>query len=449
MPNKLREVAEKKTSVLSKILRIDSNSYGPDTHIIEKMQVRLNNPLFKLSFSDYELMCGNIMLTKMMSKVLDCEVKQLKKFCKYINVFKENLNSSPKSIKNKMKGLKKSKTMPIKNRGSLDLLPEDLLYEIVDKYISLFPTKYVLRSWIPVDKLLWFYLSQNPNALEMLKERARDENNMSETELNDLDEHNKLDWKYLSSSSNAIDLLKQNMDKIDWELLSTNSNAIELLKANPNKIYWESLSYNRNPQAIKLLEENLTKLTNECWRNLSKNPSAIKLLNANKDKIHWELLSENPNAIEILKENRDKIKWYYLSRNPNAIELLNKRIKEEDKFTDEDFDNLDEDDIIDWRYLSKNPNAIELLKKNFDKIYWVNLSANPNAIELLRENQVKIDWRYLSGNPNAIELLRENPNKINWRYLSGNQNAIELLKENPDNIDWNFLSSNPSIFEAK
>jgi hypothetical protein len=56
------------------------------------------------------------MITKMMAKVLECDEKQLKKFCKYINVFKENINSSPKSIKNKM---------------ALYKLPEELRTQIV------------------------------------------------------------------------------------------------------------------------------------------------------------------------------------------------------------------------------------------------------------------------------------------------------------------------------
>jgi hypothetical protein len=42
------------------------------------------------------------MMINMMSKVIKCDSKQLKKFCKYINVFIENIESSPKSIKNKI-----------------------------------------------------------------------------------------------------------------------------------------------------------------------------------------------------------------------------------------------------------------------------------------------------------------------------------------------------------
>jgi hypothetical protein len=128
MSTKLKEVTNKKTKILEKIFQLNNNSSivshsgrhssssGPETRVIANIQERINNPLFELSIADYELMCDNKMASKMMSKVLGCDEKQLKKFCKYINVFKENINSSPKSIKNKM---------------ALYKLPEELRTQIV------------------------------------------------------------------------------------------------------------------------------------------------------------------------------------------------------------------------------------------------------------------------------------------------------------------------------
>ena len=40
----------------------------------------------------------------------------------------------------------------------------------------------------------------------------------------------KIEWFSLSYNQNAVELLKENQDKIDWEALSFNKNAIELLK---------------------------------------------------------------------------------------------------------------------------------------------------------------------------------------------------------------------------
>ena len=57
------------------------------------------------------------------------------------------------------------------------------------------------------------------------------------------------------------------------------------------------------------------------WLFLSKNPNAIKLLEENPDKINWYYLSINPNAIKILEQNRDKINWYQLSKNPSIFQL--------------------------------------------------------------------------------------------------------------------------------
>lgn len=443
----LREVAEKKSKILSKILKIDSKSLetrrsssssGPDTIVIEKMQDRINNPLFELSIADYELMCGNKKLLKMTSTVLECEERQLKKFCKYINVFKENINSSPESIKNKMKS-----TMSLNN------LPYDLKTQIVEKYKLLFPIKYVLRSWIPEDKINWDILSGNPNSVDFLRENP-----------------DKIKWNMLSGNPNAIELLEERIkieaeldedelydlditEKISWNMLAKNPNpqVITILKANPTHINWMYLS--ENPNAIGLLKEKIAKekkmeesdyddlydIHKISWELLSENPNAIDLLKANPTKIIWERISKNPNAIKLIKKNLDNVDWVELSGNPNAIEILKA--------------NRDE---IDWSMLSENqnPKAITLLKANPDKIDWSELSGNPSAIKLLKANPAKIDWASLSGNKEAIELLKANPTKIDWNILSRNPNpkAIELFKENLDKIDFYFISANPAIFEA-
>ena len=335
----LQRLTKKKGDKLSKFLGIDSD---PSTRLIANMQSRINNPLFKLSMADYEVMCGNKMMVKMMSKVLGCKEKQLKKFCKYINVFSENIKSSPKSIKKKMIAIKNINAS--KKKGSLNLLPDDVYYLIVEQYKTIFKINYVLKDWVPNDNLHWDFLSMNPNTIELLK--ANLEN---------------IDWDFLSMNPNpeAIELLKANSNKINWEYLSQNPNAIELLKANPDKIDWYYLS--KNPNAIDMLKENPDEIY---WVSLSmnQNKEAIELLEANPTKIEWQLLSINSNAIELLKRNPEKIDWEYFS-------------------------------------LNQDPYAIALLKANPDKIDWEFLSENPAAIKLLQDNPQKIVWRALSGNP--------------------------------------------------
>ncbi len=122
----------------------------------------------------------------------------------------------------------------------------------------------------------------------------------------------KLNWQWLSSNPNAIDLLREKMDnenKLSQEVL----NKVNI----KDKIDWQKLS--GNSYAIELLEEKITK-ENEMSKEYLE---TFRVFN----KINWFYLSANPNAIELLKKNQDKINWRSLSENPNAIELLREKIK--------------------------------------------------------------------------------------------------------------------------
>jgi methionine-rich copper-binding protein CopC len=360
--------------------------------------------------TDYEDICGNKMMIKLMAKVIDCEEKQLKKFCKYINVFAENIKSSPKSIKKKMKVA--NSISASKRRGSLHLLPEDILEKIVEKYKKTFKTKYVLKDWVLelddedygvyLDDIDWESLSSNPNAIDLLQKYSY-----------------KINWSWLSGNTNprAIEMLKTHSHLIDWRVLSANPAAIDMLK---NKIEKES----------KMNERQLEKLKDKIdWDMLSQNPNpeAIKILKANPDNINLDFLSANPSAIDILKANVDDISWYELSANTN-------------------------------------PEAIELLKTKFYKINWELLSANPAGIDLLKTYPGNIKWNYLSQNPNAIKMLKkkideenkmseykledlEDFQKISWEMLSSNPNAIDLLEANKNKTRLRWLSENPAIFD--
>ena len=88
---------ENKAKILSRILRIDkpveskkSSSSSPDIELIKTLKDKIDteNPLFKLSIEDYELMCKNNMLFNMMVKVLGTDKKNLTKICKKIDILK-------------------------------------------------------------------------------------------------------------------------------------------------------------------------------------------------------------------------------------------------------------------------------------------------------------------------------------------------------------------------
>jgi len=429
-----------------------------------------DNPKLRLSIEDYNLMCKNKILKKMMAKVLNIDVNSLTVFCKDAKVLDKHIDLSISTIKEN----RKAKTSPIKdlapellssigaNKILLSHLPNDILQHITShSYQSLFTHKYKLEKYklvdgIPVHKLLQYpsFLFQNKNALYFLIE-----NNIE------------IDYNSLSGNTNpvAIKLLKEELRinpdvRIKWLELSRNPKAIKILKTNRDKIVWAYLCSNTNPKAMKLLEEEI-KVNPEHinFENLAENetPEAMKIIEDNlfsKNTVYntnsiytrewyrfWLKLSRNPKAIKILKANREKIDWCELSGNQSdeAIKLL-----EEKMITDPD--------IVNWNILSGNPNqrAFAILEANPKNINYRRLSgnSNPKAIELLKKRMEvendrlsandKIDWAELSKNPAAIEL-------INTRiiYEDNLPHNTYMRLELREKINWSALSTNPSIFE--
>ena len=134
-------------------------------------------------------------------------------------------------------------------------IPFDLLYIIASFYTK---PRMKLLDWIPIKKLDWACLSQNPNAIHILEQNL-----------------DKVDWTYLSLNPNAIHILELNLDKVDWEYLSTNPNAIHILEQNLDKVVWPNLCFNQSPNAIHLIQQNLNKVPKSY---LSRIPNATHLL---------------------------------------------------------------------------------------------------------------------------------------------------------------------------
>jgi hypothetical protein len=438
-----------RSNTLSRILGIRQStqlnkSSSPDIDLIRNLNERVHtdNPLMRLCIDDYELMCRNKMVFNMMMKVLGTDNKNLRKICKKIHILKEYINSSPESIKNKMKEYK----TPILK------LPEELRVIVFEQYEKILNLE--LRDWIPIEKLYWKNLSGNPN---------------------------------------AIKLLDANPDKIDWYNLSGNPNGFDLIKKyvignkeQEDKILWHNLSLN-SKVAIKFLETKIQEDENNIsWYLLAQNPEAISILRKYPKKINWNAISKNPKAIDIIQKKWEEekrliktkhpiythlkevhiVSWDILSSNTGAFDLLKEKIQMEKDMPPDEYNILNYKEKINWGSLSGNTEAVELLEENMDKIVWQNLSnnSNPKAIQLLKERveyerqlkrrhrlklSNKIDWTSLSSNPNAIEILVANNKKINWSSLSSNPNAIDILEANQDKIDWKILSLNPSIFILK
>jgi hypothetical protein len=334
---------------------------------------------------------------------------------------------------------------------NLDNLPRDILETIVQNYQKLQPSKYVLRDWVPKDKLDWFILSGNNAATELLMEQADYENSLSQEEYDKLEKEKKISWMRLCNNEEGSKILKKYPSKILWSYLSNNSKqqAVDMLKERMeyekinvpdieehNRIWYNAFCYNENPEIMELVKERI-----EYEIRLEDEDIEIA------DILDWSYLSANPSAIDLLKSNIDMIDWVSLSTNtnPRAIDLLRERVKEENKMSKKHYKIWR--NKIDWDVLSGNPIAIDLLRENPHKINWEYLSGNPSAIDLLRENPHKINWEYLSGNPSAIKFLEEYPNAIDWSMLSKNPNAIELLKANRAKINWNALCLNNNAFD--
>ena len=335
----------------------------------------------------------------------------------------------------------------------LDNLPRDILETIVQNYQKLQPSKYVLRDWVPKEKLDLFRLSGNPCATELLMEQADYENSLSQEEYDKLEKEKKISWMRLCNNEEGSKILKKYPSKILWSYLSNNSKqqAVDMIKERleyekvnvhdideHNRVSYNSLCYNENPEIMELIKERI-----EYEIILWEENEDLQMV----DILDWSYLSANPSAIELLKSNIDMIDWVSLSTNTNplAIDLLRERVKKESKMSKKHYKVWR--NKIDWDVLSGNPIAIDLLRENLHKINWEYLSGNPSAIKFLEEYPNTIDWSMLSENPNAIEMLKANPKNIDWYMLCKNPNAIELLKANRAKINWKALCLNENAFD--
>ena len=387
---------------------------------------------------------------------------------------------------------------------TLNKLPSDIIEKIVCNYKCILPSKYVLREWVKKEDLDWSMLSENPCAIDLLKEKIEQEKSMDNKEYIKLKFNEKVNWIKLSMNSEAIDILKKYPNDITWCSLCDNKNPlavdmildrIEYEKQLPNssneddedevefsRIWFDRLSYSEHPRIIELLRERieleknidqymtLNDFDKIDWIHLSSNthPTAIDLLSENLDKVDWIVLSQNPGAIELLKTNPDKISWRYLSCNPNAGELLKQRHYHENSLSVPEYYKLELNNKLSWEFLSANPCAIELLKANPARIHWEELARNPEAIDMLKNKPRGVSVRDfyfgLAENPRAIEIMEKNKDLINWKYITRNPNAIELLKERAEyertltskqymnlgsnnRIDWRELSKSECIFK--
>jgi hypothetical protein len=98
---------------------ITNKKNSPDIDLITKLKERYDNnlqkgvndkslkeriednPLFRLSIENYENMCKDESIKVIIAKALNIDIRSLTAFCKHIQIFKDNIDSSPNTIKEK------------------------------------------------------------------------------------------------------------------------------------------------------------------------------------------------------------------------------------------------------------------------------------------------------------------------------------------------------------
>ena len=80
-------------------------------------------------------------------------------------------------------------------------LPDDIIEQIVSNYKSLLLSKYVLRKWVKNEELDWSMLSENPCAIDLLKEKIEQEKSMDKEEYKNLSDDKKVNWLKLTINS--------------------------------------------------------------------------------------------------------------------------------------------------------------------------------------------------------------------------------------------------------
>ena len=258
-----------------------------------------------------------------------------------------------------------------------------------------------------------------------------------------------------------------NINDLDLFNLLKNRNVHLIFNKISNKIkeeYWPMVCYHEN--MIEIIKNNLDKLTHkDCWKNLCKLVSihAIRLIADNVHKLTiecWMELCSNESAIPILETHINTIIKIgclpQLCLNKNAIHLIKKYLHlmvfyaENDMATQRVADQatqafLDCEDC--WINLCFNINAIDIIKNNLDKMThkdcWEILCSNINAIDdIIVNNLDKLTnrcWLILCKNPNAIELLKRNPEKINKDACfelctNPNPDVCDILEEYIDSM---------------
>jgi hypothetical protein len=209
-----------------------------------------------------------------------------------------------KSSDSKLKKLTTSNTKSFNSEYKEKLIFFDLPSDIRSKIYKrrFYQNEYVLREWIDYNKLDLKELAKNLNSISYFDKKFKENPDDKE-----------IDWYWLSGNPNAIELIKK-------KLLYEKNQDRKVLKLT-KKVNWGKLSANLN--AIELLEQKLKE-------EKASSPESFREM-YNDDKISWDELSKNPNAIELLKKYRQKtLGSIFLNKNMDT-ELITSILADNEK----------------------------------------------------------------------------------------------------------------------
>ena len=108
-----------------------------------------------------------------------------------------------------------------------------------------------LRDWINIENLYLDMLSYNKNAVDFhCKSKLKFDKNIFDY----LENPDKINWYYLSFNKNAIKILEENPDKINWKRFSENSSIFELdyekMRENNQEMYEDLIKEVMKPSRV-------------------------------------------------------------------------------------------------------------------------------------------------------------------------------------------------------
>jgi len=289
------------------------------------------------------------------------------------------------------------------------------------------------------------YIKSKPNILSILLERYPERN---------------WNFNYLSENPYAIEYIKNHPEKFwNWELLNLNDNIdIELLRLYRDRMYrWDLFTKNHNITVDMIF--NNSDLPWD-YMEISKNPNVTEKDIEKYPNIVWNFddLSLNTNISEEFIKSHPQYNWNYINilygDRDLSIDFMMKNIRI-DKFK---ITTLSGSFIIKLQpvFSKLNPRILEYIcekfSENFDISIWYEISKNPflNTTIIEKFINIKLNWYYISAiNKNLnLDFIRKYIHKFDIYYLCQNpcisSDFLDEFKDDRD-MNWHAILKNPSI----